>query len=157
MRTVWLALFCLIGLATTVVLKIGMSPYASADVSRGLPFSKAEVSQESPLTDDTVALSSDNVTAAPEVQNGPFTKADKLEVSYTNEIAPEVKSVKSIAIVLPTTTEPKRLSKKMERIASRHWHDPLSVSAAAQPPTKRKASNTSTNRARMVSAHAPKS
>src|ERR1700686_4189878 len=45
MRTVWLALFCLIGLATTVVLKIGMSPYARADVSRGLPFSKAEVSQ----------------------------------------------------------------------------------------------------------------
>jgi hypothetical protein len=155
MRTVWLALFCLIGLATTVVLKIGMSPYASADVSR-VPFSKAKVSQESPLTDDTVALSSDNVTAGPKLQNGPLTKADKLEVSYTNEAAPEVKSVKSVAIGLPAT-EPKRLSKKMERIASRHWHDPSSVSAAAQRPTKRKASNTSTDRTRMVSAHAPKS
>jgi len=156
MRTVWLALFCLIGLATTVVLKIGMSPYASADVSRGLPFSKAEVSQESPLTDDTVALSSDNVTPGPKLQNGPLTKADKLEVSYTNEAAPEVKSVKSISIVLPTT-EPKRLSKKIERIASRHWHDPLSVPAAAQPATRRKASNTSTNRSPIVTAHAPKS
>jgi hypothetical protein len=154
MRTVWLALFCLIGLATTVVLKIGMSPYASADVSRGLPFSKAEVSQEGPLTDDTVALSSDNVTAGPKLQNGPLTKADKLEVSYTNEAAPEVKSVKSISIVLPTT-DPKRLSKKMERITSRHWHDPLSVSAAAQPLTKRKVSNTGANRS--SSAHAPKS
>jgi hypothetical protein len=155
MRTVWLALFCLIVLATTVAVKIGMSPYASADVSRGLPFAKAEFSQETPST-APVALSSEIVTAGTKLQNGPSTKADKLDVSYTNEIAPEVKSVKSIAIVLPTT-EPKRLSKKMERIASRHWHDPLSVSAAAQPPTKRKVSNTSTDRTRMVSAHAPKS
>jgi hypothetical protein len=150
MRTVWLALFCLIGLATTVVLKIGMSPYASADVSR-VPFSKVEVSQESPLADDTVALSSDNVRAGPNPQNGPLTKADKLEVSYRTETAAEVKSITSIAIVLPTT-EPKQLSKKIERIASRHWHDPF-----AQPSTKRKASDTITNRTRIVSAHAPKS
>jgi hypothetical protein len=154
MRTVWLALFCLIGLTTTVVLKIGMSPYASADVSRGLPFSKAEVSQEGPLTDDTVALSPDNVTPGPKLQNGPLTKADKLEVSYTNETAAEAKSVKSIAIVLPTT-EPKQLSEKIERIASRHWHDPLSVSVAARPSTKRKVSDTITNRP--PGAHAPKS
>jgi hypothetical protein len=153
MRTVWLALFCLIGLATTVVLKIGMSPYASADVSR-VPFSKGEVSQESPLTDDTVALSSDNVTAGPKLQNGPLPKADKLEVSYTNETGAEVKSVKSIAVVLPTT-EPKQLSEKIERIASRHWHDPLSVSVAARPSTNRKVSDTLTNRPPV--AHAPKS
>jgi hypothetical protein len=153
MRTVWLALFCLIGLATTVVLKIGMSPYASADVSR-VPFSKVEVSQESRLTDDTVALSSDNVTSGTKLQNGPSTKADKLEVSYTNETGAEVKSVKSIAVVLPTT-EPKQLSEKIERIASRHWHDPLSVSVAARPSTKRKVSDTITNRP--PGAHAPKS
>jgi hypothetical protein len=153
MRTVWLALFCLIGLATTVVLKIGMSPYASADVSR-VPFSKAEISQESALTDDTVAVSSDNVTADPKLQNGPLTKADKLEVSYTNETAAKIKSVKSIAIVLPAT-EPKQLSKKIERIASRHWHDQLSVSVAARPSTKRKVSDTLTNRPPV--AHAPKS
>jgi hypothetical protein len=153
MRTVWLALFCLIGLTTTVVLKIGMSPYASADVSR-VPFSKAEISQESALTDDTVAVSSDNVTADPKLQNGPLTKADKLEVSYTNETAAKIKSVKSIAIVLPAT-EPKQLSKKIERIASRHWHDQLSVSVAARPSTKRKVSDTLTNRPPV--AHAPKS
>jgi hypothetical protein len=152
MRTVWLALFCLIGLTTTVVLKIGMSPYASADVSRALPFSRAaEVSQESPLADDTVALSSDNVTAGTKFQSGPSTKADKLEVSYMNETAAEVKSVKSVAIMVPVT-EPKQLSKKIEKIASRHWHDPF-----AQPSTKRKASDAVTNRTRVVSAHAPKS
>jgi hypothetical protein len=155
MRNVWIALVCLIGLATTVAVKIGMSPYASADVSRGL-LSRVEVSQESPLTDDTMRLSLENMTAGTNLQNGPSRKADKLEVSTTDEIAPEVKSVKSIAIVLPTT-EPKPLSKKTERIASRHWHDPLSASVATHPPTKRKASNTSTDRPRMVSAHAPKS
>jgi hypothetical protein len=37
------------------------------------------------------------------------------------------------------------------------WHDLLSVPAATRPPTKRKASNTSADRARMVSAHATKS
>jgi hypothetical protein len=153
MRTVWLALFCLIGLATTVVLKIGMSPYASADVSR-VSFSKAEVSQEGPLADDTVALSPDSATAGPKLQNGPLTKADKLEVSYTNETAAEVRSVKSIAIVLPPT-EPKLLSKEIVRIASRHWHDPLSVSVAARPSIKRKISDTVTNRPPV--AHAPKS
>ena len=149
MRTVWLALLCLIVLATTVVVKI-ISPYASADVSRGVPFAKAEVSRET----TSVALSSENVTAETKLQNDPSTKADQLEGAYTNEAAPEVKSVKSVAIGLPAT-EPKRLSKKMERITSRHWHDPLSVSAAAQPLTKRKVSNTSTNRS--SSAHAPKS
>ena len=153
MRTVWLALFCLIGLATTVVVKIGMSHYASADVSRGVPSAIAEVSRET-SPPDTVALSSENVTVGTNLQNDPLTKADKLEVSYTNEAAPEVKSVKSVAIVSPTT-EPKQLSKKMERIVSRHWHDAFdkrSVPAAAQPPAKRKVSNTSTNRSHMVTA-----
>ena len=156
MRNVWIALVCLIGLATTVAAKITMSPYASADVSRGLPLSRVEVSQESPLIDDAVQLSSENMTTGINLQNEPSTKADKLEVSHTDEIAPEVKSVKSIAIVLPTT-EPKPLSKKIERMASRHWHDPFSVPAAAHPPTKRKASNRSTDRPRVAGAPAPKS
>jgi hypothetical protein len=48
----------------------------------------------------------------------------------------------------------------MDRIVSRHWHDPFdkrSVPAAAQPPAKRKVSNTSTNRSHVVTARAPKS
>jgi hypothetical protein len=149
MRTVWLALLCLIGLAITVVLKIGMSSFASADVSGDVPFAKAEVSRKT-LTEretipiDTVALSSENVTAETKIQNDPSTKADKLEASNTNEPGPEVKSVKSVSIVSPTT-EPTQLSnKKMERIVSRHWHDPYDkqrAPAAAQPPAKRKASN----------------
>src|SRR5258706_1570819 len=89
-------------------------------------------------------LSSENVTAETKIQNDPSTKADKLEASNTNEPGPEVKSVKSVSIVSPTT-EPTQLSnKKMERIVRRHWHDPYDkrrVPAAAPPPAQRKASN----------------
>jgi hypothetical protein len=95
MRMVWLALFCLMALAITVVAKIGMSPYANVDVSKGMPSAKAAISRETSAP-DTVAFSSKNVTAG-------TTKADKLEVSYTNEAPPEVKSVKSVAIILPAT------------------------------------------------------
>src|SRR5258706_9301101 len=145
MRTVWLALFCLIGLATTILVKI-ISPYASADVSRGVPSAKTEASREIFLT-DTVALSSENVTPETKIQNDPSTKADKLEVSNTNEPGPEVKSVKSVSIVSPPT-EPKQ---KVERIVSRHWHDPFDKrSAAVQPPGKRKFSRTGTNRPRSL-------
>jgi hypothetical protein len=158
MRTVWIALLCLIGLAITAIAKIGMSPYASADVSRGVTSAKAEVSRETTVT-ESVALSSENVTAGTKLQSDPLTKGDKLEVSYTNEAAPEVKSVKSVAIGLPAT-EVQQPSKKIERIVSRHWHDPFdkrSVPAAAQPPAKGKASSTNTSRSPMVTARAPKS
>jgi hypothetical protein len=136
MRTVWLALFCLIGLATTVLVKI-ISPYVSTDVSPVVPFAKAEVSREFSST-DTVALSSVNATAGTMIQNDPPTKADKLEVSYTNEASPEVKSVKSVSIVLPKT-EPTPVSKKRERIVSRHWHDPSDKRSVQ---SERKASET---------------
>jgi Flp pilus assembly protein CpaB len=153
MRTVWLTLFCLIGLATAVLAKI-ISPFVSADVSRSVPFAKAEVSRETSST-DTVVLSSENVTAGTKLQNDRWTKADELDVSYTNEAPPELKSVKSVVIGSPTT-EPKQVSnKKMERMVSRHWHDPFdegSVPAAARAPAKRKASNTSTSPSPKVTA-----
>ena len=158
MRAIWLALLCLIGLATTAAVKIGMAPYASADVSQGVTSAKAEVSQENTLT-DSVALSSENATAGTNAQSDTLTKADKLQVTYMNEAAPEVKSVKSIAIGLPTA-EPKQPSEKMETIVNRHWHDPFDkrgVKATARLPAKRKVSNGSTNRFRMVTSPAPKS
>ena len=156
MRTVWLASLCLIGLTTTVVVKVGMAPYASADVSQGVTSAKAEVSLETTLT-DSPALSSENVVAGTNVQSDTLTKADKLQVHYTNEAAPEV--IKSDAIGLPTT-EPKQPSEKMETIVNRHWHDPFDkrgALAAARFSAKRKSSNASTNRSRMVTSPAPKS
>ena len=135
MRIVWLALFCLIGLATTVLAKL-MSPYATAVFSRGVPFPKAEVSRGTSVT-DAVTLSSENVTAETKLRNDRWIEADKLEVSYTNEAAPEIKSVKSVAIVSPTVaivspaTEPEQLPRKLQRIVNRHWHDPLDKRSAA--------------------------
>ena len=157
MRAVWLALLCLIGLATTAAVKIGMAPYASADVSQGVTSAKVEVPQETTLT-DSVALSLEDVTAG-NVQSDTLSKADKLQVTYTNEAIPEVNSVKSVAIGL-STTEPKQPSEKMEAIVIRHWHDPFDkrgAPTAARLPAKRKASNASTNRSRMVASPAPKS
>lgn len=136
MRTVWVALFCFIGLATTILAKI-ISPYVSTDVSPVAPFTKAEVSREVSST-DTVALSTANAAAGTMINDPPL-KADQLEVSNTNEASPEVKSVKSVSLVLPKM-EPTQISKKRERIVSRHWHDPSDTRSV---PSKRKVSNLS--------------
>ena len=135
MRMVWLALLCLIGLGTTVLVKIGMSPSTGADVRRAMPLPKSEVSRETTLS-NSIAPSSENVTMGTVFRNE---KADKLEVP-SNEAALEVKPVKPIPLVLPTE-EPKQLPKTAERILIRHWHDPLDKrSAAAQPTAKGKLS-----------------
>lgn len=159
MRTVWIAFLCLVGLAITAVAKICMAPNASADVSRGVPFPKSEVS-EGTLPPFTGALSSENVTAGTKLLNDPTSrKADKLEILSPNEAAPEVKLDKSVVIRLPTT-ELKQPSEKRERIVSRHWHDPFekrNVPAAAQRHAKRKLSSTSPRRSPIVIARAPKS
>ena len=156
MRAVWLALLCLIGLATAAAVKIGMAPYASADLSQGVTSAKAEDSPEPNLT-DSPALSSESVAVGTSVQSDTLTKADKLQVLYTNEAAPEM--IKSDAIGLPTTV-PKQPSEKKETIVNRHWHDPFDkrgVLATARLPAKRKVFSASTNRSRTVTSPAPKS
>ena len=134
MRTVWLALLCLIGLATIVIVKMASS---STDVAKAVPSTKAEVLREAALT-DAVANLSENLMARATLQNSPSTKIDMLEVS--KEAAPDIKPVQSVAIGLPTA-ESKQLSKTTERIVIRHWHDPLDKrTAAAQPTAKGKLS-----------------
>jgi hypothetical protein len=158
MRTVWLAMLCLIGLATTIGVKIGMTRYANADASPGVTSAKGKVSRETTLA-DSAALSSENVAATTNVQSGALTKADKLQVTYMNEAAPEVASVKSEAIGLPTT-EPKQPPEKIESTVIRHWHDPLDkrgALAAVRLPVKRNFSSASTNRSHTVTSIPPKS
>ena len=134
MRMVWLALLCLIGLATTVIVRMAVS---STHLGKALPPTKPEVMREAALT-DAVAILSENLMARAKLQNSPSTKIDQLEVS--KEAAPEIKPFGSIAIGLPTA-EPKQLSKTTERIFTRHWHDPLDKrGAAAQPTAKSKLS-----------------
>jgi hypothetical protein len=131
MRTVWLALLCLIGLATTVIVKMAVS---STDLGQALPSAKAEVMRQSALT-DAVTILSENLMARAKLQNSLSTKIDQLEVS--KEAAPEIKPVRSVAIGLPTA-EPKQLSKG---IINRHWHDPLDKpKAVALPSAKGKLS-----------------
>jgi hypothetical protein len=132
MRTVWLALLCLIGLATILIVKMAGS---STDVAKAVPSTNAAVLREAALS-DAMGILSENLMARAKLKNSPFTINDKLEV----EAAPELKPVKSVAIVLPTG-EPKQLSKTTERMVIRHWHDPLDKrTAAAQPTAKGKLS-----------------
>lgn len=159
MRAVWLAFFCLIGLAITAVIKLGMSPYASADFPRpGGLFPKADLSQKI-VHPAEVAASSDDKTIATNIQNT-SAKGDKLEASDTGEASAEAVSVKPV-LMAPAETEPKpKRPENTLRIVSRHWHDPLdkrSVPAAAQPSAKRKLANASINRPRIVRTGAPKS
>jgi hypothetical protein len=90
MRTVWLALLCLTGLATIVAARIGMAPLASANASAGVPVTKPEVAPPATLTDGEV-LSWENLTAGTELHNNALAKADKLEVLHKNDVTPEVK------------------------------------------------------------------
>jgi hypothetical protein len=147
MRTVWLALCCLIGLVTIVAVRIGTAPLASANASAAVPVTKAAVAPQATLADG-LAVSSENLTAGTELPKDALAKADKLEVLHLNDVAPEVKSIASIAI------EPKPISKKMDRILIRHWHDPFDKQSTAARP-KRKLSNTNTSRT--VTAQTPKS
>ena len=130
MRTVWLALFCLIGLATAVVLKLGAPPYVNADVSR------------EPLPAAVLPPSSEGETIATGTQSDTLKKADRLEPTHTDEI----RSVKSTAIK-PVETESK-ISNRAERIVSRHWHDPYDNpgAMAAQPSAKRKSAKAAITR-----------
>jgi hypothetical protein len=137
MRTVWLALFCLIGLATAVVVKLGTAPYVNADVSQAAV--PADVSREPPAA---VPPSSEGETIATGTQSNTLKKADRLEPTYIDEI----RSVKSAAIK-PIETESK-ISNRAERIVSRHWHDPYDNpgAMAAQPSAKRKSAKATTTR-----------
>jgi hypothetical protein len=128
MRTVWLALLCLIGIAMTVIVKFGVSSY---DLPKALPSAKAEALPGAALSDATARLA-ENLMARTKVQNSSSATTDKLEVS--KEAALEDKPVEAIGIGL-FKAEPKQLSKKPARIVTRHWHDPLDERRAAAQAT----------------------
>jgi len=137
MRTVWLAMLCLIGLATTVIVRMAVS---STDLAKAAP--KAEVARGAALT-VAVAILSENLRATAKLQNN-ASSLEKLEgpkdVAPEIIVAPEINPVASVPIGLPTA-KPKQPSKTTERIVSRHWHDPLDERrAAAQRSTKGKSS-----------------
>jgi hypothetical protein len=119
MRPVWLALVCLTGLVMLVAIRFGATPLASADAAR----------VETPTT-----------VADP--QQTTSTKADKLQVSYS-EPAMGRTTVTPVAIV-PPISAPKS-KEETTKIVSRHWHDPLAPKASSNAdPSKNKLSKAST-------------
>jgi hypothetical protein len=110
MRTVWLGLICLVILGAMASLRLTMWAPGRADT---LP---AQTTTATSLKQDTLG------------------KADKLLVSYTEEV-PEKKMVTSIAIVPPKAAS--KPQEKITKIISRHWHE-----AYAKRDTPRDASKT---------------
>jgi hypothetical protein len=132
MRTVWLALFCLIALATVLAMKIGVLRSANADVPQAAASSApSDLFRERFPTAD-FPLPTEGQTTGTSTQSDTLTKADTLEPSYVT------RSVKSVA-VKPRETQAK-LSDEPEKIISWHWHDPLDKPkvTAVQPSAKRK-------------------
>jgi|SRR5450759_37059 hypothetical protein len=96
-RTVWLALICLISLGVMAAVRIGTASLARANVS-------------------------DDVTPTEIKSEQPLMKSDKLEV-LNIERALTKTTVTPIAI-LPPKAELKP-AEPVTKIISRHWHDPL--------------------------------
>ena len=136
MRTVWLALFCLIALAATLAVKIGIFPSANADVPQAATSSASDVIRNRfPTT--ALPLSADGETIGTSTQSDTLTKADRLEPSH------EGTSVNSVAI--QPAEKLAKVSVEPEKIRSWHWHDPLDKpkGLAIQPSAKRKSAKSS--------------
>jgi hypothetical protein len=129
MRTVWLALFCLIALAAALAVNIGMFPSANADVPQQARSSASDVIRDRfPTT--VLPVWAEGQTTASASQSDTLTEADRFERSY------EPKSVKS-DMIKPSDVQPK-LSVEPEKIITWHWHDPLDKPKGFQASTKRK-------------------
>jgi hypothetical protein len=111
-RTVWLAVLCLIGLAAMVGIKAG-SPTPAPNVGA------------SPEQTTIVAGSSPDT----------LTKADKLEIAY-GRIPIAVEPV-MLATQVSDETSPQPLSLTVPKIVSRHWHDHNAKKFAAVSPDRR--------------------
>lgn len=95
-RTIWIALVFLIFICGLAALKVSIAtPAKQQDAFAGV----------------TVGANLEPV----------LSKADKLNVSYVDEDAPEKKPVRLIPIALPKVAEPEP-QEKVSRIISRHWH-----------------------------------
>jgi hypothetical protein len=107
-KTVWLALIFLTGLGAMVAIKMGTAPLASAGALQVEPRVQTYVETDTTLT-----------------------KADKLEVSYVEPVAPDKAVVTPVAILPPKTAS--KPAEKITKIVSRHWHDPLAPKTSRVP------------------------
>jgi hypothetical protein len=111
-RTVWLAVLCLIGLGAMVCIKAG-----------------------SPTPTPNVGASPEQTTIATGSSHDTLTKADKLEIAYVR--VPVAAEPVMPATQVSDETSPQPLSLTIPKIVSRHWHDHNAKKLAAVSPDRR--------------------
>jgi hypothetical protein len=114
-RTVWLAVLCLIGLLGAMVA-----------IKAGTP----------PPPPPNVGASPEQTTTATGSSHDTLTKADKLEIAYLR-VPVAVEPVRLATQVSEETPHKPLSSTVTPKIVSRHWHDPNAKKSAAVSPARR--------------------
>jgi len=104
-RTVWLGLFLLLGIAALASFRFVLSPQQPVSLAKAAAFVSADAESSSVGT----AVASDTLT-----------KGDRLQVVYV----PPAIVVKPAATADAPPPPPTRAAATAPRIISRHWHDP---------------------------------
>jgi hypothetical protein len=112
-RTLWLAVLCLIGLVAMIATRFGI-----------------------PTTPSNVRASPEQRTVGKSFSQDTLTKADKLEIAYVRVPVVAVEPVMLITRA-PDETPSQPPSSVAPKIVSRHWHDPSAKKSAAASPDRR--------------------
>ena len=118
-RTVWLGVFLLLGIAVLASYRFAVSPQQLAELSKAVALASGDIEPSS------VGMASAADT---------LTKGDRLQIAY---MAPAT-DVKPAATVVAPVSPPIPPATPAPRIVSRHWHDPhdRKVTRAAKPKVK---------------------
>ena len=116
-RTVWLGVFLLLGIAVLASFRFAVSPQQPVELSVALASADIEPS--------SVGMASAADT---------LTKGDRLQIAYVapaTDVKPAATAVARVALPIPPATP-------APKIISRHWHDPndRKVTQAAKPKAK---------------------
>lgn len=118
-RTVWLGVFLLLGIAVLASYRFAVSPQQLAELSKAVALASGDIEPSS------VGMASAADT---------LTKGDRLQIAYmapATDVKPAATAVAPVSPPIPPATP-------APRIVSRHWHDPhdRKVTRAAKPKVK---------------------
>ena len=118
-RTVWLGVFLLLGIAVLASYRFAVSPQQLAELSKAVALASGDIEPSS------VGMASAADT---------LTKGDRLQIAYmapATDVKPAATAVAPVSPPIPPATP-------APRIVSRHWHDPhdRKVTQAAKPKAK---------------------
>jgi hypothetical protein len=127
-RTVWLAVFCLIGLGAMVAIRAGTPPTP--------PSVRASPEQTSVAENFSQDIFSQDTFSRDAFSQDTLTKADKLKIAYAHD--PVAVKPLMLATKAPDETPSQPPSPvATPKIVSRHWHDPNAKNSGAAPPGRR--------------------